>query len=77
MHEKTFRGVFALVLAMCGFCGLLVTATMMFDEPSGFGLMFRLVVCAGLAVMALALFVLDLFGIWTGDLPHWHHKKLS
>ncbi len=35
-------------------------------------MVFRLVVCAGLAVSFIALFVVDLIGIWTGDWPQWH-----
>jgi hypothetical protein len=77
MQDKIFRGLFVLLLAFGAFCGMLFTATMLVTEPGGFGLMFRLVVCAGLAVSFLVLFVVDLYGIWTGELPHLHHKQIE
>ena len=70
MHDNEFRSLFIGLLAFGAFCAALFTVTW-FAEPSGIGLVFRLVVCAGLAVSFIALFVVDLIGIWTGDWPHW------
>lgn len=69
MHDKEFRNIFSLVLALCVFCGFLATMTLIVQEPGGFSLGFRWVVCAGLTAGFLALFGLDLYGIWTGHLP--------
>ncbi len=76
MHEKEFRGLFPLVLALGGFCAMLWMATEFVDYPGGFSLTFREVVCAGLTVGFAALLVVDLVGIWTGDLPHWPKHRL-
>ena len=69
MPKGYFRGIFGLVLALGVFCGFLITMTQIVQEPGGFSLGFRWVVCAGLTAGFLALFGVDLYGIWTGHLP--------
>ncbi len=71
MQDTEFRNLFIALLAFGAFCAALFTLTW-FAEPGGIGMVFRLVVCAGLAVSFITLFVVDLIGIWTGDRPRWH-----
>ena len=75
MHDKEFRNIFGLVLALGVFCGFLVTMTLVVQEPGGFSLGFCWVVCAGLTAGFLVLFGLDLYGIWTGHLPGQHDDQ--
>jgi hypothetical protein len=72
MEQKELRTVFVLLMALGAFCAMLWTVTMFVFNPGGIALGFRVVVCAGLTVGFLALFALDLVGIWTGHWPHLH-----